>query len=40
MNDYERKNLGDFFKAIEPNLPGYKHTCFSYLALKQAGVSS
>ena len=34
MNDYERKHLEDFFKAIESNLPGYKHSNFSYLALK------
>ena len=34
MSDYERRNIEDFFKAIEPNLPGYQHSSFSYLALK------
>ena len=35
MTDYERRNIEDFFKAIEPNLPGYQHSHFSYLALKK-----
>jgi Holliday junction resolvase len=34
MNDYERKHLEDFFRAIESNLPGYRYANFSYLALK------
>ena len=38
MNDYDRKNLEDFFKAIESYLPCYKHACFSYLALRQGEV--
>ncbi len=35
MNDTERRNIEAFFKAIEPNLPGYQHSSFSYLALKK-----
>jgi hypothetical protein len=35
MNDCEQKQLDDFFKAIEMNLPCYKHSYFSFLAIKQ-----
>jgi hypothetical protein len=28
MNDYERKQLDEFFNAIEPNVPGYTLVIF------------
>ena len=34
MHEYDRRNVEEFFAAIEPNLPGYKYINFSYLALK------
>jgi hypothetical protein len=38
MSDHERKQLEEFFAAIEPNLPGYNHATFSYIALKKSGA--
>jgi Holliday junction resolvase len=35
MNDNDRKSLNEFFSAIQPNLAGYKHSSFSYLALRK-----
>src|SRR5438034_6147617 len=35
MNELDHKNLGEFFKAIEPNLAAYNHASFGYLALKK-----
>ena len=35
MGEYERKQIEDFFKAIETNLPFYKHAYFSFIAIKQ-----
>jgi hypothetical protein len=35
MSDHERKQLEEFLAAIQPNLPGYRHATFSYLALKK-----
>jgi Holliday junction resolvase len=38
MNDDERRNFEEFFKVIEPNLPGYQHSIFSYFALKRGSA--
>lgn len=35
MNDHDQEQLDDFFKAIETNLPFYKHAHFSFLAIKK-----
>jgi hypothetical protein len=35
MGEYERKQIEDFFKAIELNLPCYTHSYFSFIAIKQ-----
>jgi hypothetical protein len=34
MHEHDRKYIKEFFKAIEPNLPGYQHINFNYVALK------
>jgi hypothetical protein len=39
MNDHERKQLEEFLAAIEPNLSGYGHSTFSYLAQKNGTTS-
>ena len=38
MSDHERKQLEDFLVAIEPNIAGYQHSTFSYLAQKKGNV--
>ncbi len=35
LSDYDKKALEQFWTAIEPRLPGYKHASFGYLAIKQ-----
>src|SRR6266550_4332186 len=38
MSDHERKQLEHFLAAIEPNIAGYNHSTFSYLAQKKGNV--
>src|SRR5437762_3106477 len=38
MNDYERKQIEEFFEAIEPYLAGYKDATFSYIALRKGDI--
>ncbi|MBI1177464.1 hypothetical protein GC207_08500 [bacterium] len=38
MSDYDLKQLEGFLAAIEPNLRGYKHSTFSYFALKKGNA--
>jgi hypothetical protein len=38
MNEHSRQQLDQFLASVEPNLAGYKHATFNFLALKNDGL--